>query len=439
MKYFLGIVLVSCLLLSGCGTQDTDSSAENLPPVSGSVSKSSGQESAAGSDVQNNVFLYTATLPGTYDLNGDGTAETLELADDGQICTLLVRDLAGQELHRMENLHNSKFGAGSLFACRVGERDSLLRYYHSISNGWGVYDFEVFSLDDSGEKQILDEGSISFDVMCGSPQFSGKFDEDRIAAFLDRVHGYLEQSTLIFSLQTGAEERGQSGEFYSGDDFTEQSGTDWRTKLRAYREETEAEWREILGTAERLPGEYDFDHDGQADVVELITHGEGGGAWLELKISRPDGTLLWSKEGSYAHAGWVNVFAYEEDGKDYILDYMPGMWQGSAGYSYRMVSFNRQGEEVLLREDSVKFDLNFGMSAPYHESFDADAVGAFLDEIHGYLEKSVCLLSTSDSNVTTGSSGANYRDPVFDDLYNMYEQEGSWAERLRDLERMQKK
>ena len=143
MKYFLGIVLVSCLLLSGCGTQDTDSSAENLPPVSGSVSKSSGQESAAGSDVQNNVFLYTATLPGTYDLNGDGTAETLELADDGQICTLLVRDLAGQELHRMENLHKLHFGLtvynkadsvedvkeGATYAAKITKDDAMMIDY----------------------------------------------------------------------------------------------------------------------------------------------------------------------------------------------------------------------------------------------------------------------------------------------------------------------
>ena len=445
MKRFLGIFLAVGLLLSGCGELGNSSI--------GSGEKSGVSSSAAGSSSEVSQGQQTGTntepeqkadeaefvirLSGEYDFDHDGRVDILELVSP-EICSqeyeLRVRSAAGVELHSIEGLSTSHLGCGNVFVCQMDEGDYLLRYYHNISNGWGLYDFEIFSLSGTGEKQMLDEGHVSFDMMCGSPQFSGEYDVNMIAAFLNRVHSYLDHGTMLFSAQNGAVDLGFSGAAYTLDDFTKQTEGDWAAKLRKYQEETENWWRKEIGIKKRLPLKYDFDHDGENDVVEVVTRGETGDSSFELRVSRADGTLLWRKEGHVAHAGWVDVFAYEEDGKDYILDYCPGMWQGSAGYSYRLFSLDETGEEVLLREDSVKFDLNFGMFAPYHEPFDADAVGAFLEEIHGYLEKSVCLLSTSGSNVTTGDSGADYRDPVFDGVYKLYDEEGIWAEKLRRLE-----
>ena len=164
-------------------------------------------------------------------------------------------------------------------------------------------------------------------------------------------------------------------------------------------------------TAEVLSAGYDFDHDGVPETTEAVTLWEPEGertAWYELRVATADGELLWSQIAAEAHMGWTSLFALELDGQDCLLRYNPYMGQGFCTYAYEIFSLSKSGEEQVLRENRVEFDINFG--SPLHQGFDAAAIAAFLEDIHGYLDQSTLLLSTDGGTYRTGGSGADFQE-----------------------------
>lgn len=166
-------------------------------------------------------------------------------------------------------------------------------------------------------------------------------------------------------------------------------------------------------TSEVLSDRYGFDHDGTAERTELVTLWEPEreqAAWYKLQVTTADGGLLWSQTAAEYHVGWTSVFAYREDGTDYLLRYNPWMGQGNARYHYQIFSLDRAGQESILREHGVEFDINFG--SPVHESFDAIEIAAFLEETHGYLNDSTLLVTTEGGTLRTGGSGAEFQEDM---------------------------
>lgn len=184
-------------------------------------------------------------------------------------------------------------------------------------------------------------------------------------------------------------------------------------------------------TTEILPGSYDFDHDGTPETVEVVTlwdqaDGQCTEAWYELRVTDGEGTTLWSDTAALAHVGWRSFFACTVDGEDCLLTYDPVMYQGSAAYAYQLFSLE-SGVLTLLRQGSVEFDINFGTSE-YH-AFDDQAIAAFLEEVHGYLDESTLLLSTEDGFYASGGSGADFRGDDFSGT--LYDTPGTWLERVQ--------
>lgn len=171
-------------------------------------------------------------------------------------------------------------------------------------------------------------------------------------------------------------------------------------------------WEELH---EPLPGSYDFDHDGEPEIVELITvpaNEEPGTAvgWYELRVRTGDNRLYWGDSFAEAHVGWGSCFACRVEGEDYLLRYLPTMYQGSATYTYELFYLDETGEEQVVREGSVDFDINFG--SPMHGDFDPAAVAAFLEEVHGLLEDSELLLTTENGTFRSGGPGADFQDDL---------------------------
>lgn len=199
---------------------------------------------------------------------------------------------------------------------------------------------------------------------------------------------------------------------------------------------------------EVLSGDYDFDHDGETDTVELATtydHMEDEkkavGQYV-LTVRKADGTKLWSTSAHWAHPGWTSVFACKVDGQDYLLQYEPEMWQGWAEYSYKLfypyivspVTGERQ--EQILRESCLVWDNNFRMEGHH---FDAAELADFLEEVHGYLDDSTLLLSTEGGELRIGGSGADFREDMdFWDEYCPYDERNSLEENLRSYEAFSK-
>ena len=98
------------------------------------------------------------------------------------------------------------------------------------------------------------------------------------------------------------------------------------------------------------------------------------------------------------------------DREDYLLRYRPTMYQGFATYEYELFSLSEPGKEVEVQTGGVSFDINFG--SPFHESYDPEAIAAFLEEVHGLLEDSELLLTTESGVFRSGGSGADFKDDL---------------------------
>lgn len=195
-------------------------------------------------------------------------------------------------------------------------------------------------------------------------------------------------------------------------------------------------WEE---THEPLPGSYDFDHDGEPDIVELVkVHDsrEPDAVWsYGLRVRTADNRLYWSRGLHEAHPGWGSYFACRADGEDYLLRYLPTMYQGFASYGYQLFSLSGGGEESVVREGSVSFDINFG--SPMHGDFDPAAIADFLEEVHGLLAEGELLVSTEGGTFRTGGSGADFWCDVDfwqNDPLCAYDGGLSLEENLRNLE-----
>lgn len=148
-----------------------------------------------------------------------------------------------------------------------------------------------------------------------------------------------------------------------------------------------------------LPETYDFDHDGVPEMVETMTVWEQPEGKrivsCELRVRSTDGGLLWSDWADTSHAGWNSLFACTLDGEDYLLRYQPVMYQGFCTYYYQVFSLGETGEEEVLREDSVEFDVNFG--SPLHQGFVPEEIADFLWDLRDCLANSRLLISTENS------------------------------------------
>ena len=149
---------------------------------------------------------------------------------------------------------------------------------------------------------------------------------------------------------------------------------------------------------ETLPGTYDFNHDGTPETVELVRYQYPAPPAVEvtdLHVVNKAGEALWTAFAASAHAGWNSLFACTLEGEDYLLEYHPTMYQGWCDYTYRLFSLGAYGEELVLRESAVSFDINWG--SPLGHSFDPAAIAAFMEEVNGLLAQSRLLLTTDEA------------------------------------------
>ena len=80
-----------------------------------------------------------------------------------------------------------------------------------MGQGLGAYSYELFTLDGAGEEVLVKKNRVEFDIDAGVLDF----DPAAIAAFLEEVHGYLTDSTLLLSTEGGNVRFGtDGGEFW---------------------------------------------------------------------------------------------------------------------------------------------------------------------------------------------------------------------------------
>ena len=348
----------------------------------------------------------TTFFESDYDFNHDGTAEMLELTtvwspeiqDQAEWYELRIRQ--GDEVLWVEEASEAHVGWNSLFALRTDGEDFLLRYDPYMNQGAAAYQFELFSLEDDGETVVHRE-RVEFDVNFGSPIHQG-FDAEAITNFLWAARTLIQDSHLLLSTQGGDLVSDVPASEFEHPMFGEELAAakyphELAEALSAYEEEMTAERADTA--RKELADDYDFNHNGIPESVELVTvvqDGGSGSSYWRLEITERN-KVIWTETAHAAHAGWNTIFAIESEGEDYLLQYHPTMYQGSCTYSYQVFSLGAAGERLPLREASVEFDINW--QSPLHE-FDAEAVLAFVERLNSELAEGGALLLNTDDAVS---------------------------------------
>lgn len=140
----------------------------------------------------------------------------------------------------------------------------------------------------------------------------------------------------------------------------------------------------------------DLNRDGEDEliIVDESVEWEDAQGQADIAVYKQDGTLLFRDYMNYPHMGWGNYFLYEKDGKDYLLEFMPSMYQGVANYSWKLYEFDEKNQLVIAEENKVDFTIN-----PEQYDFDINAIHAFLSEVETMLNDATLLVSVENSKL----------------------------------------
>ena len=142
---------------------------------------------------------------------------------------------------------------------------------------------------------------------------------------------------------------------------------------------------------------YDLTGDG---VPEKIVFLEEVPETYTLYVEQ-DGSILWrSYTLALTHPGYGSYFLYQNDGTTAILEYNPGMWQGLAGYTYKLFDLSN-GQETILAQNETTFSLWPIGGEPW-----SDKNQPFADEVNALMDHSTLLISTLNGDLRTGGPGS---------------------------------
>lgn len=203
-KQLVGAVIAVVLILAlacacsfgqaSAGTEPLDS--KEPTPTETQQLQNERQDSTDGP--QGDVLPYTPDLnhngiaetlvKGTFlDSNGMLVGERIEVWENGQMIWLGESDV----------LHNPQ----AMFLCMLDEKDYLLRYSPSMGRWYGNYYYQLFSLDENGEKsgqeKIVQENYLDFSIDFHSG--SDNFEPAEIAGFMGEINGLLENSIQLWN------------------------------------------------------------------------------------------------------------------------------------------------------------------------------------------------------------------------------------------------
>ena len=112
----------------------------------------------------------------------------------------------------------------------------------------------------------------------------------------------------------------------------------------------------------------DLTHDGIKEMItvellnnegETLTSNDDIGQ-LMVSVFTSNGksiTKIYELSTGKSHAGWNWLYLYKEDGKDYLLQYNPTMYQGVGTYQYDIFYLDNSGQQVTLKKEDFNFIL----------------------------------------------------------------------------------
>jgi len=185
--WFLSLILISCFFTAACTVlnDNTDVPVDNA-----------GKDAEAGTGGHGDIVI------GYADLTHDGIDEkiTVDISkiEETQEAILKILDDEGNIILK-EPAGLAHAGWNSVYLCTIDDKDFLLRYNPYMIQGWGTYNYRLFSIDEQGTEIIADEDEIRFNIT-GQVE---EFDIEKMASFHDRINEYLDKSVLLLSTEQG--------------------------------------------------------------------------------------------------------------------------------------------------------------------------------------------------------------------------------------------
>lgn len=152
----------------------------------------------------------------------------------------------------------------------------------------------------------------------------------------------------------------------------------------------------------------DVTHDGTADRIEIdLTEARAEGENLSGKeetiriYSGKTGEKIWSGHADTIQLGWNGFYLYRnpENGKAYILNWRPVLYQGAGSFFFRIFSLTERGETKPFAEEGFAFDLNTISKA------ESTRLDGYIARLNGYLNDSYLLIDTDGGKVKYSPEG----------------------------------
>lgn len=107
------------------------------------------------------------------------------------------------------------------------------------------------------------------------------------------------------------------------------------------------------------------------------------------------------------------------------------MGGGACEYSYKLFYLKASGEEVVVQENSVEFDLIFNSDYADQHQYDPQAINAFIEEINDLLANSEELVNTDENLLGTFEKEGR----LYDNLWWLDDDRDENLSLLENLER----
>lgn len=116
-------------------------------------------------------------------------------------------------------------------------------------------------------------------------------------------------------------------------------------------------------------------------------------------ISGVSGRVVYSLKNyediNLAHPGYNSLYLYHGEGKDYLLNWNPAMYQGKAVYKYEIFTVNELGQKNVMEKEEYSFDVNTMKKSDIQE------YKKFIEKVNKRLGKSDVLISTLNGTLMT--------------------------------------
>lgn len=134
---------------------------------------------------------------------------------------------------------------------------------------------------------------------------------------------------------------------------------------------------------------------------------------IEIRVyTRAKGTggisCLYESTAGSPHSGWNWLYLYEEEGRDYLMQYTPSMWQGYGAYGFKIFSLQEDGREKILRAE----EENYGTVNVEGEEKEQlwDRMEQFINQVDQYRSKSIPLVEIGSDYFDVGPDGVGGRE-----------------------------